>query len=151
MGQEGGESMETRKNLIRPEETTEQAQAVLETLGLSLGWLLVLIAGVLLSFLATARQRDALCLSLAGEEEAAEEVGCVLPLRRLVAVLVTLALTFFFLLSLQAEEQAQAAGDCAALRSACLNRWASLFVLAAAVLRLIDVGELCRQAEEETV
>lgn len=146
--------MQARKNLMRMENTaaqSEDAAAGLETLGLTLGWLLVLITGVLLSFRTTARQRDALCLSLAGEEEAAREVGCVLPTRRLASVLVTLALTFFFLLSLEAEEQARCGGDCAALRSARLNRWASFLVLVAAVLRLIDVGELCRQAEEETV
>lgn len=142
--------MEARKDQMQAEDMTEQARAGLETLGLTLGWLLVLVAGVMLSFWATARQRDALCLTLAGEEEAAEKVGCVLPIRRLVSILVTLALTFFFLLSLEAEEQARSGGDSAALRSACLNRWASFLVLAAAILRLIDVGELCRQAEEET-
>ena len=144
--------MEERNELVMRADSAAlpEGRAQLETLGLSLVWLLVLIAGVLLSFHATARQRDALCLSLAGEEEAAQAVGCVLPIRRLVAVLVTLALTFFFLLSLEAEEQARAGGDCAALRSARLNRWASLFVLAAALLRLVDVGELCRRAEEET-
>lgn len=144
--------MEHQDSLIMQTDsaTRPESQAQLETLGLSLGWLLVLIAGVLLSFLATARQRDALCLSLAGNEEAAEAVGCVLPIRRLVAVLVTLALTFFFLLSLEVEQQAGNSGDCAALRSARLNRWASLFVLTAALLRLVDVSESCRRAEEET-
>ena len=144
--------MEERDALVLPEDSAalRESRTQLETLGLSLGWLLVLIAGVLLSFHATARQRDALCLSLAGEAEAAAAVGRVLPIRRLVAVLVTLALTFFFLLSLETEAQAGTGGDRAALRSARLNRWASLFVLAAALLRLIDVSELCRRAGEET-
>lgn len=119
----------------------------LDLLDLSLGWLLVLIAAVVLSFAATVRQREALCLSLSGEKEAAEEVGCVLPIRKLVAVMVSLAVAFFFLVSLDTADQTQ---DPAALRSACLNRWASLFVLAAALLRLVDVSELCRQAEEES-
>lgn len=139
--------MEERDALVLP---VQERRAQLETLGLSLGWLLVLIAGVLLSFHATARQRDALCLSLAGEEEAAAALGRVLPIRGLVAVLVTLALTFFFLLSLEVEGQAREGGNRAALRSARLNRWASLFVLVAALLRLIDVSELCCRAGEET-
>lgn len=107
----------------------------------SIHWLVVIIASVLFSLLAVLRQRDALCLSLTGQAEAAAEVGAVLSLRRLAAVLVSAALTFFFLLSLQAEDDALEGGQAGAVRSAGLNRWAALFVLAAAVLRLVDVFE----------
>lgn len=128
----------------------EELREQLCLLDRSLNWLLVIIAGVLLSFWATARQRDALCLTLAGEDSCAEQLGNVLPIRRLVAILVMLALTFFFLLSLCVEAQAECQGDSAAVRSARLNRWAALFVLAAAVIRFIDINELCRQAWEDS-
>ncbi len=111
----------------------------------SIHWLVVIIASVLFSLLSVLRQREALGLSLAGQPQAAASVGDVLPLRRLAAVLVSAALTFFFLLSLQAEADALEGGQSAAIRSAGLNRWAALFVLAAAVLRLVDVFE-----QEET-
>ncbi len=123
------------------------AQKQLELLDSSLKWLFLIVSGVLLSFCATARQREAICLALAGETEKAAAVGEVLPVRRLVALLVLLALTFFFLVSLNVEEHALESGDEAAIRSARLNRWASLFVLSAAVLRFFDVNE-ARTAEE---
>lgn len=125
-----------------------EAQEQLKLLNSSLKWLFVIVSGVLLSFCATARQREAVCLALAGEEEKAEEVGNVLPIRRLVAILILLALTFFFLVSLEVEDRALKEGEPNAIRSACLNRWASLFVLAAAALRFFDLSEA--QASEES-
>lgn len=124
-----------------------EAQKQLELLDSSLKWLFVIVSGVLLSFCATARQREALCLALTGETEKAGAVGDVLPIRRLVALLVLLALTFFFLVSLETERRALEGGEEDSIRSARLNRWASLFVLAAAVLRFFDVTE-ARASEE---
>ncbi len=126
-----------------------EAQKELDLLNSSLNWLVLIVSGVLLSYYATERQREALCLSLAGDREGAEAVGNVLPIRRLVSIFILLALTFFFQVSLKGEEQACLGGDPAAIRSAGRNRWAALLVLAAGVLRLFDVFESKKQFSQD--
>lgn len=128
----------------------EQQEQQLCLINQSLTWLLVVVLGVLLSLWATLRQRAALCLAIAGETEAAAEAAEVYPIRNTSSVLIVLALTFFFLVTLCGGEQAEASGDPRAIRSSCLNRWAALLVLAAAVLRLWDVNEVhCGRTADE--
>lgn len=57
-------------------------------------------------------------------------------------------LTCFFRLALDAWEQA-GGQDCCARRSAQVNLWASVFVLAAALLRLYDLVCLQRSGDAE--
>lgn len=118
-----------------------EAQKELDLLDSSLNWLVLIVSGVLLSYYATERQREALCLSLEGDQEGAQTLGDVLSIRRLVAIFILLALTFFFQVSLEGEEQALLGGDPAIIRSAGRNRWSALFALAAAALRIFDVFE----------
>lgn len=105
----------------------------------SLGFLLILIAAVLLSFCGTALQRKGLCLTIRGETAAAETLPDVYPIRRTAGAMVVGALGFFLCLALNTWEQARAGTDPVACRSARTNLWASLFVLAAAVLRFQDL------------
>ena len=121
----------------------EEAQrALLEeqlaTADQSLGFLLVLVASVLLSFWTVTVQRRGLCLVLAGEEEQAAALPDVLPARRTAGAMVIGSLGFFLCLALRAWEDARP-GPEAARRPASRNLWASLFVLLAALLRFLDL------------
>ncbi len=105
----------------------------LEVFDTSLGFLLILLASVMLSFWASAIQRRALALTIccpAGQAPAAPEVY---PLRRCAGAMVIGALGFFFCLSARTARQAR--GDCSARRAAQLDLWASALVLLAALLR----------------
>ena len=123
-------------------EEAQAQRALLEeqlaTADQSLGFLLVLVASVLLSFWTVTVQRRGLCLTLAGEEEQAAALPDVLPARRTAGAMVIGSLGFFLCLALRAWEDAQS-GTEAACRSASANLWASLFVLLAALLRFLDL------------
>ncbi|MBM6924842.1 hypothetical protein [Pseudoflavonifractor phocaeensis] len=90
----------------------------------SLLFLGVLLGALLLSFRALLCQRQGL---------AAGRTVDVSPLRRESSVLVVLSLGYFFCLALQTGQDGG--------RSAQINRWASLLVLLAALLRLWDLLE----------
>ena len=90
----------------------------------SLLFLGVLLGAILLSFRALLCQRQGLA------EGTAVDVS---PLRRESSVLVVLSLGYFFCLALQTGQDGE--------RSARVNRWASLLVLLAALLRLWDLLE----------
>lgn len=62
------------------------------------------------------------------------------PIRLAASALVVVALTFFFGLALDTWEGSRC-GEAMARRSADRNLWASLFVLAAALIRLRDLKE----------
>lgn len=121
-----------------------------EQLGLvegSLGFLLILIASLLLSFAATFRQRQAVCLSIRGETEAAERVGEVYPLRRTAGAMVIGCLGYFLCLALRTLEEA--GEDREERRRAGRNLWASILVLAAAVVRWTELGPTAQTSPEE--
>ena len=101
----------------------------------SLAFLVLLILSICLSWQGTAIQREGLCRVLLGEEQ---EVPDVFHIRLVASALVVGCLTFFFGLALDTWEESRCAGQ-TARRSADLNAWASLFVLAAALLRLCDL------------
>ena len=105
----------------------------------SLGFLLIILASVLLSFWGVAIQREGLCLTIRGETGAAKALPEVYPIRRKAGAMVVGALGFFLCLALNAWEQARAGTDPVACRSARTNLWASLLVLIAAVLRFQDL------------
>lgn len=107
------------------------------TLDDSLGYILAVIGSVLLSYQATALQRDGVCLALAGDEAGAQDAQArVRRLRLLAGAVLIGALGYFLCLALQAVEQA--AGDRLAEGSARTNLTASVLVLAAALLRFLD-------------
>ena len=108
----------------------------------SLGFLLILIAAILLSFYAASLERRRLCLALAGEEARAAALPDVLPLRWRGSAMVVEALGFFLCLALKNCRQAAAGTDAAARRSAEANLWAAVLVLSAALVRLEDLRAL---------
>ena len=102
-------------------------------------FLLVLLCSLLLSLSASLTQRRQLCLALAGRTEEAAAVPPVLPVRRWASSLAVGSLGFFLCLAIQAWRNLTPETSCAARRSAERNLWASMLVLAAAVVRLDDL------------
>ena len=125
------------------EETQEQELCrQLGAVDTSLGFLALLILSLCLSWRAADLQRGGLRGMLKGETEEAPDV---FPLRLPASAIVAGALAWFFGLALDTwRETRQEEG--ASRRSADLNLWASLFVLAAALLRLYDL--VCLQQGE---
>lgn len=107
------------------------------TLDDSLGYILAVIGSVLLSYKATALQRDGVCLALAGDDTGAQDAQeRVRQLRLLSGAVLIGALGYFLCLALRAVDQAR--GDPAAEGSARTNLTASVLVLLAALLRFLD-------------
>ena len=136
------------------EETVLREQ--LRTVDESLLFLLLIVLSVLLSYWGVRIQREGLCRTLQGDAEGAAALPRVFPIRLSASALVVGALGFFLCLALSADRQAQAGSDPAACRSARVNLWASILVLAAALLRLDDLTfvERSRQSallEEDTL
>ena len=126
------------------EETQEQELCrQLGAVDTSLGFLALLILSLCLSWRAADLQRGGLRGMLKGETEEAPDV---FPLRLPASAIVVGALAWFFGLALDTWEEArQERGP--ARRSAEVDLWASLFVLAAALLRLY--GLVCLQRGED--
>lgn len=122
------------------EQTQEQLYAQLGTVDESLGFLLLIILSVCLSWMGVTIQRQGLYDILAGKRTDLPDISS---LRLTAGTLVTAALTFFFGLALDTWAQAGPAER----PSAQVNLWASLFVLAAALLRLYDLT--CLQSPGE--
>ena len=115
----------------------------LELVDTDLGFLFFVVTSVLLSFWATVRQRDALCLTIQGEEELAAQVGEVGRFRLAASALVIGALGFFFMQALDTCRQADPSDE-TACRSARLNLIASFLVLLASLIRLFDLNMVRR-------
>lgn len=112
------------------EETTrEQLCAQLDTADASLRFLTLIVLSVCLSWSGVALQRRELYSRLSGGRGRPSDLS---PLRITAGALVAAALIFFFGLALDSWEQADRQSRPAAQR----DLWASLFVLAAALLRL---------------
>lgn len=107
------------------------------TLDDSLGYILAVIGSVLLSYQATALQRDGVCLALAGDDAGAQDAQArVRRLRLLAGAVLIGALGYFLCLALRAADQT--GDDPAAASSARTNLTASVLVLLAALLRFLD-------------
>lgn len=116
----------------------------LDTVNTTLIFLVIVIASILLSFWATVRQRQAVCLSLQGEDEAAGQVGDVYAIRALSSALILGSLGYFLCLALRL----LADSSCGVSRtSAQANLWASILVLCAAIVRWRDLNRV-RAASE---
>lgn len=110
----------------------------LGTINQSLFYLMLIILSVLLSFWSVLIQREQLEEALAGEPQEAI-VTDVFPIRLIASALVVSALGFFFCLALRTCRDAASGSDPTVQKSAEMNVWASLFVLAAALIRLYDL------------
>lgn len=113
----------------------------------SLGFLLLFVMVLLISFWSTATGRRRLCLLLRGEEEAAAALPDTYPLQHLGGASAVAALGFFLCLAWDGFRRAAAGGDPAARRSAWANLWAAALALGAGILRLwvLDFSEHCLQ------
>ena len=106
-----------------------------DTLDLVLVCLSLLLFTLLLSWRAARLQRDSMSACSGGGDGALLEIG---GLRCAAGALVLPPLAFFFKLALETWRSAQDLGDAAGC-SAGINVWASLLVLAAALLRYWDL------------
>lgn len=137
----------------------EQKDTLCGQLGIideSLGFLLIIVASVLLSLWSVVIQRKGLCLTIRGEPGAAGDLPDVYPIKRKAGAMVIGALGFFLCLALDTWNKAGAGKDAAAFHSAGTNLWASLLVLIAAILRFqdLELTERCGgqpQSEDSTL
>ena len=120
------------------EDQEQTLQTQLDTADGAVNYLLVLIGGILLSFLAAVHQRDALCQAIQDGTEGPAP-GALFPLRAGSSALIVGSLGFFFH---QALDALQAAGpdDPDGCRSAQRNALAAFLVLLAALIRLLDLN-----------
>lgn len=114
----------------------QELQEQLDTVDTTLLFLVIVILSVLLSFWATLRQRQAVCLAIQGEEDAARRVGEVYPIRTAASALVLGALGYFLYLAFRLWEDARCG---VSQSSAWANLWASTLVLGAAIVRWRDL------------
>lgn len=95
------------------EDTLRQQLGIVDQ---SLGFLLILIASVLLSFYTVVIQRRGLCLTILGDTKAAAGLPDVYPIKRRASAMVVGSLGFFLCLALNAWQQAEQGDDCVARR-----------------------------------
>lgn len=131
------------------EETKGELCRQLDTVDTSLGFLLLVITSVLLSFFAVTIQRRQLCLTILGDREGEEALGEVYPIRRLASALIVGSLGYFLCLAWRAAGENCQGADCVSRRSARTNLWASVLVLSAAILRFNDLNFVHRCSQGE--
>lgn len=117
----------------------------LEVLDVSLGFLLLIILAVLLSLWSALLQRRQLELAIEGGDPS--QVPPVESIRCAGSAITVGCLGFFLCLALGTLRQARAGTDPVAVRSAQVNVWASLLVLLAAILRLVDLQTVERERQ----
>ena len=122
-----------------------QLRQDLGNLNVSLVFLLLIILAVLLSLWSALIQRCQLQLALKGEDS--NQVPSVYPIRQAGSAITVGSLGFFLCLALGTRAEAQTQGDPAAARSAQVNVTASLLVLLAAILRLVDLQTVERERQ----
>lgn len=108
----------------------------LNTVDTSIGYLLLIVASIVLSFISITVQRQQLVYSLEERPACISCLPAVFPIKKLSSALVIGALCFYFCLAARINRQAV---DCVARRSGAANLWASAFVLIAAIIRYIDL------------
>jgi len=114
----------------------------LGTVNQALFYLILIVLSVLLSLWSVLIQREQLERALTGNPQDAAGMPDVFPIRLIASALTVSALGFFFNLALQTCRDAAQGKDPAAQRSAEMNAWASLFVLAAALIRFCDLSSM---------
>lgn len=114
--------------------------AALRDVDTSLAFLLLILLGTMLFYLAAVRDRDALVTGTASDDAASRR------LRWAGGALVTGAVGWFFHLSVKSCRSAQGAGRPTAAR----NLWASALALGAALLRLWDREAAPQEAAADT-
>lgn len=112
----------------------------LELINISVGFLLLVIVSVLLSFQALTIQRRGLCLTILGDTQGAAALPDVFPMRWKAGSIAVGTLGFFLCAAIHTLKQAQQGGDGEALRSAQANLAAALLVFLAALIRLEDLA-----------
>ncbi len=113
----------------------------LETFNSSILVLLLLIAGILLSFSATVDQRNELARILCGGEE---NPSNILSKRRLASILIVGTTGFFAWAACRGMSSAQPS-NCSERRSAQANLFAAVLVFVAALIRLNDLNLVIRE------
>lgn len=126
-------------------EEREELKKDLDMLNVSLVFLLLIIFSVLLSLWSALLQHRQLELAIAGRDPS--QVPPVEPIRCAGSAITVGCLGFFLCLALDTLRQARAGTDPAAVRSAQVNVWASLLVLLAAILRLVDLQTVERERQ----
>lgn len=126
-------------------ESREELEQDLGMLNVSLVFLLLIILAVLLSLWSALIQRRQLRLAVAGED--AGQIPDPNPIRQQGSAITVGCLGFFLCLGLSTLRKAREAGEPAAVRSAQVNVWASLLVLLAAILRLVDLQTIDRERQ----
>lgn len=123
----------------------QELEQDLKTLNVSLVFLILIVLAVLLSLWSALIQREQLKLTLEGKDSSG--LPSVEPLRQFGSAITVGCLGFFLCLALKTQREAQAEGSCSANRSAQVNVWASLLVLLAAILRLVDLQSVVREQQ----
>lgn len=121
--------------------------SALKTLNTSIMFLILLVLSILLSLKAVLTQREVLCA--AGEGGDTEGLPSPFPFQRAAGAIAIGALGYFFVLSLRAWNEAVEKKGAEEVCLARVNLWASLFVLSAAILRLLTLNA-ARQGSEGT-
>lgn len=126
-------------------EQRQELEQDLNTLNVSLVFLLLIILAVLLSLWSALIQREQLRLAL--EEKDSSELPSPESLRQIGSTITVGCLGFFLCLALETRQRVQAEGAAPAKRSAQINVWASLLVLLAAILRLVDLQTIAWETQ----
>ena len=124
-------------------EERQELERDLNTLDISLFFLLLIVLAVLLSLWSALIQREQLRLLLEGRQSARSP--SVNSIRSVGSAITVGCLGFFLCLALETRSQAE--GDPAAERSARVNVSASLLVLLAAILRLVDQQTVMKEQQ----
>ena len=126
------------------EERKELKQS-LGMLNVSLVFLILITLAVLLSLWSALIQRDQLKLALEGGDPS--HVPSVYPIRQAGSAITVGCLGYFLCLALWTQAEARSSRNPATMRSAQVNVWASLLVLLAAILRLVDLQTVAREVQ----
>lgn len=126
-------------------EQRQELEQDLNTLNVSLVFLLLIILAVLLSLWSALIQREQLRLAL--EEKDSSGLPSPESLRQIGSAITVGCLGFFLCLALKTRQRVQAGGTATEQRSAQVNVWASLLVLLAAILRLVDLQTIAKDVQ----
>ena len=122
--------------------------SALETVNTSIMFLVLLVLGILLSLKSVLLQRESLCTAREGGNTDCLEAP--FPFQRASGAIAIGALGYFFTLALRGQSDACRTGSRDSIRLSQVNLWASLVVLAAAILRFWALNA-AQQGEDEVL